>query len=175
MTNDSLPAHIQFDKLREIFTAVAKRRVRNERDAEEIVQDTLVTVLEKAAAQTFEKGFLQWAFGVLRNKIGNHYQKQGRQAGHSREVTEDDLRLCPDPGIGPHEALEEADLRDRIGRAWRGLNPECQQLLWMLYRGCPREEIFRAFPRFHFKVVNTKIFRCRNYLRRLLRKEGYPR
>lgn len=172
MTNNELPAHIDLKKLREIFLSIAKRRVRNEHDAEELVQDALATVVEKFNAQTFEKSFMQWAFGVLRNKIGNYYQLRSRRGKTVREVEEYDLRTRHDPASGPVELYEEEELRSRILQVWQQLGEHCRHLLWMVYRGYPREEIFRAFPQYHFKVVNTKIFRCRNYLKGLLRKEG---
>ena len=168
-----LPAHVDLKKLRDIFTAVAKRRIRNEVDAEEIVQDALATVLEKSAGQEFEKSFLQWAFGVLRNKIGNYYQKRDRRAAHEGELGEDELRVRSDNTPDPLDRCAESELKVKIRRAWAGLGEQCRRLLWLLYQGYSREEIFQSFPQYHFKVVNTKIFRCRNYLKRLLRKEGY--
>jgi RNA polymerase sigma factor (sigma-70 family) len=169
----SLPKHVDLKKLREIFTAVAKRRIRNEVDAEEIVQEALATVLEKSAAQEYEKSFLQWAFGVLRNKIGNYYQKRDRRVAHEGELDVDEMRTLSDATPDPQERFAEAELKERIRRAWGHLGVQCRRLLWLLYQGYSREDIFQAFPQYHFKVVNTKIFRCRNYLKRLLRKEGY--
>jgi RNA polymerase sigma factor (sigma-70 family) len=169
----NLPAHIDLTKLREIFLALAKRRVRDEQDAEEIVQDALMTVVEKSASQTFEKSFLQWAFGVLRNKIGNYYQQRDRRQRTTHEITEDTERTLRSAMPDPLAASAESELRGKIQKSWLRLGMQCRRLLWMLYSGYSREEIFAEFPQYHFKVVNTKIFRCRNYLRRLLRQEGY--
>jgi hypothetical protein len=103
----SLPAHVDLKKLREIFAAVAKRRIRNEVDAEEIVQEALATVLEKSAAQEYEKSFLQWAFGVLRNKIGNYYQKRDRRIAHEGELDADEMRTLADATPDPQERFAE--------------------------------------------------------------------
>jgi len=116
---------------------------------------------------------IQWAFGVLRNKIGNYYQKRDRRSRFSRDAEDNDLRTRPDLSPGPHAVYAEHELQNKISSVWPQLGEHCRKLLWMLYRGYSREEISKAFPQYHFKVVNTKIFRCRNYLRRLLRKEGY--
>jgi len=173
MDQNQLPDNLTYQKLHDIFFSLAKRRVRNEDDAEEIVQDALMTIVEKHGEQDYQTGFLQWAFGVLRNKIGNYYQKRDRRSKYSRAIEDDDVRVKQDQDPNPLDVFTESELRHKMTAAWLQLNEHCRKLLWMLYRGYSREEIARAFPQYHFKVVNTKIFRCRNYLRRLLRKEGY--
>ncbi len=125
----NLPSHIDLTKLREIFLALAKRRVRDEQDAEEIVQDALMTVVEKSASQTFEKSFLQWAFGVLRNKIGNYYQQRERRHRTTEEMTEDTERTLQSGLPDPLSMSTEAELRSKIQRSWRQLGGQCRRLL----------------------------------------------
>ena len=171
--NPLLPSHIDLQKLREIFLALAKRRIRNEHDAEEIAQEALITVVEKFPAQDIQKSFLQWAFGILRNKIGNYYQGRDRRVRREQGEGEDVLARRPADDWDPVAILAEQELSGKLARCWARLKPPCRDLLGMLYRGASRDEIFARYPQYHYKVVNTKIFRCRNYLRRLLRQEGY--
>jgi len=168
-----LPSHIDLHKLREIFLALAKRRIRNEHDAEEIAQEALITVVEKFPALDIQKSFLQWAFGILRNKIGNYYQGRDRRARREQGEGEESLRHRPADDWDPLALVAERELGDKLTRCWARLKPQCRELLGLLYRGASREEIFARYPQYHYKVVNTKIFRCRNYLKRLLRQEGY--
>lgn len=69
-----------FKSLRESFILIAKHRLRDlpHRTHEDIVQEACATVLEKYRTEQFDKGFMHWAYGVLRNKIGNAYQYQDR-------------------------------------------------------------------------------------------------
>lgn len=71
-----------FAALRESFILIAKHRLRDapHRTHEDIVQEACSTVLEKYRTERFDKGFMQWAYGVLRNKIGNAYQQTSRHA-----------------------------------------------------------------------------------------------
>lgn len=53
------------------FSVVAKRRI-GEQDAEDIVHDACVTVLEKYRSLAPDVQFEAWAYKVLRNKIGSY-------------------------------------------------------------------------------------------------------
>lgn len=58
------------------FELFAKRKVGGVQDAEDIAQETCITILEKYKSQTFTNGFESWSYGVLRMKIGNFLQKK---------------------------------------------------------------------------------------------------
>jgi RNA polymerase sigma-70 factor (ECF subfamily) len=61
------------------FRAIAKQRIRNASDAEDLAQEACLTVLDKCRGESFSGSFGAWAYGVLRNKIGNYYQSMRRQ------------------------------------------------------------------------------------------------
>jgi RNA polymerase sigma factor (sigma-70 family) len=63
-----------YQYLFERFASLAKRRIGSKEDAEDLAQEACVTVIEKYRSETFTKGFAAWAYGVLRNKIGNYLQ-----------------------------------------------------------------------------------------------------
>lgn len=74
-----------FVTLRASFMLIAKHRLRDlpHRTHEDIVQEACTTVLERYRTEQFDKGFMNWAYGVLRNKIGNAYQYQDRHPSPS--------------------------------------------------------------------------------------------
>lgn len=76
-----------FDNLFVRFKYLAKRRV-GENDCEDLAQEACMTVLEKYKTEKFEINFLAWAYGILKNKIGNHFQTLKRRS--SRELSLDD-------------------------------------------------------------------------------------
>ncbi len=74
-TGDTEAERELFRQLTVRFRFIAKQYIDNE-DAEDIVQDACVTVLDKYKQESYERSFAAWAYGVLRNKIGNYYRKK---------------------------------------------------------------------------------------------------
>lgn len=66
-----------FEALRVRFLDIAKRRVRRD-DLEDVVQETLQIVHAKYGNREHQPGMLTWSLAVLRNVIGNYYQKRER-------------------------------------------------------------------------------------------------
>ena len=59
------------------FRLFAQQRIWNQQDAEEIVQDTLVTIVAKFKDIEFETSFAAWAYKVLNNKLLDNMKKKG--------------------------------------------------------------------------------------------------
>ncbi len=64
-----------FEHLFVRFVYLAKRRV-GEEEAEDIAQDACTTILRKFRTETGVERFDIWAYGVLKRKIGNFYQRR---------------------------------------------------------------------------------------------------
>jgi RNA polymerase sigma-70 factor (ECF subfamily) len=64
-----------FEELSVRFSLFAFQRIRNEEDAEEIVQDTMLTIIDNYRAIKFDVSFSAWAYNVLINRIRNYYRK----------------------------------------------------------------------------------------------------
>lgn len=65
-----------FGRLRDRFSYITKRYIRNTAEAEDVAQEACLTVFEKYKTEQFTVGFQAWACGVLRMKIGNYLQKR---------------------------------------------------------------------------------------------------
>ena len=61
-----------FAALHARILAVAKRRIRDDQQAQDLTQDVLRTAFEKYRDAEPGHAFLPWLFTILRNKIGNH-------------------------------------------------------------------------------------------------------
>jgi RNA polymerase sigma factor (sigma-70 family) len=77
-----------FEKLSERFRYLAKLKI-GEEHCEDLAQEACMTVFEKYKEETFKVGFLPWAHGVLKMKIGNYLQKKGRKADREQDMGED--------------------------------------------------------------------------------------
>jgi DNA-directed RNA polymerase specialized sigma24 family protein len=68
--------------IREVLQKLTAGRILNSNDAEDLVQDTLLTMIAKYPRTELEKGPLIWSMGILRKKVGNYYRKAQRYASH---------------------------------------------------------------------------------------------
>jgi len=69
---------ILFRRLLVRFAHLAKIRIGRE-DAEDLAQDAGATVVEKFRDTIRAEEFASWAFGILRNKIGNFLRRKARR------------------------------------------------------------------------------------------------
>ncbi len=64
-----------FEYFRVRFLIIAKLRIGGN-DAEDLVQDTCLTIIEKLREKRLPPNIDAWALSILRNNIGNYYQRQ---------------------------------------------------------------------------------------------------
>lgn len=86
-----------FETLRVRFLEIAKLRVRED-DSEDVIQDALQIVHGKYRDRPAGRGILIWSLAVLRNVIGNYYQKRARLG---RGEPFDDRRHSPTADSDP--------------------------------------------------------------------------
>jgi RNA polymerase sigma-70 factor (ECF subfamily) len=106
--------------------AVSYRLLGNREDAEDLVQETFLTVLRKI--DSFERGraFSPWFFRVLVNRGLN--ARKARALRTVDELPED----AASAGASPERAAERAELRGRLRAAMDGL-PERQRVIVELF------------------------------------------
>lgn len=106
--------------------AVSWRLLGNREDAEDLVQETFLAVLQKI--DTFQRGraFSPWFFRILVNR--------GLNARKSRALrTTDEIpEQAASAGASPERAAEQAELRSRLRAAMDGL-PERQRVIVELF------------------------------------------
>ena len=64
--------------IRVVLQKLSTIRIMNSNDAEDLVQETLLTLIAKCPKTTLEKGPLVWSMGIFRKKVGNYYRKVQR-------------------------------------------------------------------------------------------------
>ena len=106
--------------------AVAYRLLGNREDAEDLVQETFLTVLQKIDAFAPGRAFSPWFFRILVNR--------GLNARKSRALrTTDEIPdASPAGGPSPERHAEQAELRGRLHAALAGL-PERQRVIVELF------------------------------------------
>ncbi len=147
------------------FTEVAARRV-NPASIEDLVQDALRVVIEKGG----DRPRLDWCFQVLRNVIGNHYQ---REKTRRRFVVPDPEREADAAAteVTALEAMEGQELVDLLRTGVGTLGEPCSNYLGRLMVGesparISTEEGLEA------AVFYRRLYRCRQKLREWLKSKG---
>lgn len=113
---------------------LAKRRVIDEGDARDIVQDALVTVMKEYKKIKFTTSFAAWVYKVLENKILN-FQKTGARRADilSRKTSENSHHILFDSELEPV-------LLDCI-RKVASANRQYARIINLYFQGYTTEEI----------------------------------
>jgi RNA polymerase sigma factor (sigma-70 family) len=161
-------------RVRAVLHKLSALRVANAEDAEDLVQETLLTMAKKCPDIELRKGLLVWSLGILRNKVGNYYRRARRQSpvtefdGHER--TSDHLL----PAVhSPEARIHHAELRSLVTGILAGLTRGEREAVQLLIAGLPTGEIAaRLSPEPYQNVVN-RLHRGRKKLVRELARFGY--
>jgi RNA polymerase sigma-70 factor (ECF subfamily) len=62
-----------------VVDAFISAAVRNRADAQDILQDVAVAILDSNSQPPADAGFTAWAIGIARHKIADHFRRQKRQ------------------------------------------------------------------------------------------------
>lgn len=155
--------------LRARFVAVARRRVEPD-VVEDIVQEALRVVVERGIpgpGGDVVDGVppIARCLQVLRNVIGNHYQRA--RVRSARLASLDVATGLPDPGHTPLEAYAADDAARQIRRALDALavtDPGCGRYLRRLAEGQSPGAIARA-EEVAEAAFYRRLYRCREKLR----------
>jgi DNA-directed RNA polymerase specialized sigma24 family protein len=149
-------------QLRQRFSEIAARRV-PESAVDDVVQDALGIVLAKGGTQPD----LRWSFAVLRNVIGNYYQKRRHHDSLEAVEVADDRpdALAALTTDERHRTIRTAVDELRLDR------PDCAAWLWSLAQGTKAGEL-AARAQLDRDAFYRKIYRCRQQLAAILRRKG---
>lgn len=162
--------------LRERFVRVARRRVTPD-VVEDVVQDALRIVVERGigrpgATTVQSEPALAACFQVLRNVIGNHYQKRRTEQRRREPLATHGDR--PDPAPGPLAALSSEEIVSLVRRCLTELavtDPGCARYLARLADGHSPREV-AGEEALEEAVFYRRVYRCRLKLRALLERRG---
>ena len=158
-TGDKAAENHLFNLLHVRFSIVAQKRL-GVQDAEDLVNDACITVLEKYRALPPETLFEPWAYRVLRNKIGSHLRDQSLRkktvdtTGRIEEY--DNSAVTP---VDPVARMALIRCLRKLSRVY----PRYARAVNLVNLGYNTEEICRKL---HIKRNNLYVllFRCRNWL-----------
>jgi RNA polymerase sigma factor (sigma-70 family) len=161
------------DEIAAIRTALKRLtaiRILNANDAEDLIQETLLTMISKQPNKVLEKGPLVWSMGILRRKVGNYYRKIQRYAPLSEgERRSQKLWVTTTPEAGMFHAELQTIVEDVLSQL-----PDSQrQALELMVAGFNAGEIAQELHPERYQNVINRLFRGRKTLVKALVRHGY--
>jgi len=177
LAGDKTAENKLFSNLNARFLSITQHRICNPqkdgdeitRDAEDIVQETLEILYRNFKQVKFSAGFLQYAFGILRNKIGDYFRKKEREEVMKRPIEAGELVN----GEQPEDIIDADELRELIIKVLTKTNFESQRIIYALMEGYSAGGMIGILGKIPRGTLDNKIYRIRKELKKLLLKERY--
>jgi RNA polymerase sigma factor (sigma-70 family) len=167
-TNEEISA------IRIALQKLTAHRILNTNDAEDLVQDTLLTMIAKCPGNELVKGPMAWSMGVLRKKVGNYYRKVQRCAWINKNEASADRPLeSARHRASPEVQVINKELQEIIGKKLAALPPSQRQVMELLVSGLDTWEIVEQLHPERYQNVINRLYRGRKRLARELVKAGY--
>ena len=161
-------------EVRAVLQKITRHRISNANDAEDIVQETLLTMISRNPGEELTKGLLVWCQGILRNKVGNYYRKASRheylKEKHYRMQQQD---LLPPPAASPEITVSNKEMQSIIAEKLAGLPPDMRRVMELLVSGLNAGEIAQLLSPEPYQNVINRLYRGRKKLARELIRCGF--
>ena len=158
--------------------ATALRLCRNERDAEDLVQETYLKGFKYFHQYTQGTNCRAWLFKILRNTFINAYRRKAKEREILQRQENGSLQkslICPDSVerfANPEQRVLYSSLGDDVVKALDGLRPEFRMVVVLSdLQGFSYKEI-AAIMEVPIGTVMSRLFRARRTLRAELRQFG---
>jgi RNA polymerase sigma factor (sigma-70 family) len=154
-------------RIRLVLQKLTALRVDNPEDAEDLVQETLLTMAAKCADTRIQKGLLIWAMGILRKKVGNYYRRMQRSVPLEVDPARPDLLLSPESW------LRHGELCALIEKILDGFSSAEREAVELLLTGLQTNEIAEQLQPERYQNVVNRLYRGRKKLAMQLARYGY--
>jgi RNA polymerase sigma factor (sigma-70 family) len=160
--------------IRTVLQRLTAVRIMNPNDAEDLVQDTLLTMIMKHPGKELQKGNLVWGMGILRKKVGNYYRRTQRNASLcAKEACAGQWDQQSLISYSPETNVFHEELQNIINQTLPQLPSSQRKAMELLLAGLePGEIVSRLYPERYQNVIN-RLHRGRKRLAKELAKYGY--
>jgi len=159
--------------IRIVLQKLTALRIMDAMDAEDLVQDTLLTMILKCPANELEKGLLVWSMGILRKKVGNYYRKAQRCAWLKEQESYAQQWIRQSKQSSPEKRMVQEELRGIVERILEQLPPAQRAAMELLVAGFDAGEIAEKLHPERYQNVMNHLYRGRKRMAKELAKYGY--
>ncbi len=151
---------------------VALKICKNEHDAEDILQESYIKVLEKIDTVDTEKNFTSWLYQIVANKSKN-LLKAKKPVLFSNEE-ENEIESLPEESteFSPEENVDREELRNEVMAAVDELTEEKRACVMMMYFGDMGVSEIAESLEVPVSTVKNRLFTARKDLKNKFEKKG---
>jgi RNA polymerase sigma factor (sigma-70 family) len=160
----------EIEAIRAVLKKLTSIRIMNSNDVEDLVQETLLTMISKHPGAELAKGPLVWSMGILRRKLGNYYRKVQRYTPLSEHKTATRQSM---PVASPEREIFHEELKAIVDALISEFPPFQRQALELLIAGLNAREITKELHPVRYQNVINRLYRGRKKLAEGLAKYGY--
>jgi RNA polymerase sigma factor (sigma-70 family) len=160
----------EIEAIRMVLKKLTSIRIMNANDVEDLVQETLLTMILKHPGAELEKGPLVWSMGILRRKVGNYYRKSRRHAPLDEKTTPPRQWIST---ASPEGKLCHEELKAIVDEVLTQIPPFQRQALELMIAGLNAREITEELHPVRYQNVINRLHRGRKKLAEALAKYGY--
>ncbi|MDM7997696.1 MAG: sigma-70 family RNA polymerase sigma factor [Acidobacteriota bacterium] len=155
--------------IRAVLEKMTAIRIFNATDAEDLVQETLLTMVSKPPEAVLEKGPLVWSLGILRRKVGNYYRKTQRYTPLNEQDAEIQQLLR---SVSPEAKLLLEEMERIVEGVLSRLPQSQRRALDLMLAGFTSGEIARLLQPERYQNVINSLYRGRKKIVRELARHG---
>lgn len=156
-----------FDRTARDLLSLAQHLVQHSSDAEDLVQSTFVTAIDRASSFDGKQQLRPWLAGILCNHAANLIRKRQSRGGKA-ESLDSERHIIPSASAGPLTSITQTELQQQLQHALRRLPQRYRRVLEpYLVQGERPEQIARTLDEAP-GTVRTQIHRGLIKLRRFL-------
>ncbi|HSW40020.1 MAG TPA: RNA polymerase sigma factor [Acidobacteriota bacterium] len=159
--------------IRSVLHKLTSVRIMNFNDAEDLVQDTLLTMIAKSPGNELEKGPLVWGMGILRNKVGNYYRKTRRHMSYKGEMESWETAAETAADHSPESTVFLNELQEIVSMTLADFPSSQRRAMELLIAGFEPGEIVKLMHPEGYQNVINRLYRGRKRLAKELAKFGY--
>lgn len=106
-------------------------RVSNHHDQEELVHDTILSILDSLPQFKFKSKFSTWMYSIAHHELVDYYRRQKIKAIVFSKLPF--LKHVVDKALGPQLSLEEVEVKQKIFKSLKNLSEGYSQILRLRY------------------------------------------
>lgn len=151
---------------------IALKIVRNEHDAEDVLQESYIKLLEKIKEIDPDRNFSAWFYKVVANKSKDFLKKQNLLIFEGEDEEIIDAIPEEDPSFSPEESLDQDELCNEVMAAIDELTAEKRACIMMMYFGEMSVSEIAESLEVPISTVKNRLFNARKDLKSKFEKQG---